>query len=68
MLIIVRLTEVNVMDKTKIYLYNAVVIIKEYAEFEDDEKFWDYIEAELGLDEETLNELKSEYERNGWKI
>lgn len=56
------------MDKTKIYLYNAVVIIKEYAEFEDDEKFWDYIEAELGLDEETLNELKSEYERNGWKI
>ena len=56
------------MDRIKTYLYNAVVIIKEYAEFEDDEKFWDYLEAELGLDEETLNELKEEYERNGWKI
>lgn len=56
------------LEKIKVYLYNAIVIIKEYAEYEDDSKFWEYVELELGLDKETLDEMKSYYNDNGWKI
>lgn len=56
------------MGSLKTYLYNAVIIIKEYAEFEDDDAFWKYIQQELGLDESLLNDLKADYERYGWRI
>lgn len=56
------------LEKAKIHLYNAIIIIKEYAEFEDDDKFWEYITKELGLDEETLKDMKEYYKESGWKI